>query len=136
MFKTKYGHQSSRGQIETLGPQEPVDDNVLSSWSAYLNFIEEKKDSISPARLFFPTFEVDTKLFAGDNAYTLEMFMEYAENANSSYGGPTMLEKADIILSDLKKAQVQKGSKRNQETKPGSRCSRRTKPKVPIPTHF
>ncbi|GJV73920.1 C2 calcium-dependent membrane-targeting protein [Tanacetum coccineum] len=98
MFKTKYGHQSSRGQIETLGPQEPVDDNVLSSWSAYLNFMEEKKDSISPARLFFPTFEVDTKLFAGDNAYTLEMFMEYAENANSSYGGPTMLEKADIVF--------------------------------------
>ncbi|GJW60129.1 zinc finger, CCHC-type containing protein, partial [Tanacetum coccineum] len=98
MFKTKYGHQSSRGQIETLGPQEPVDDNVLSSWSAYLNFMEEKKDSISPAILFFPTFEVDTKLFAGDNAYTLEMFMEYAENANSSYGGPTMLEKADIVF--------------------------------------
>ncbi|GJY98584.1 ion channel DMI1 isoform X1 [Tanacetum coccineum] len=67
MFKTKYGHQSSRGQIETLGPQEPVDNN-------------------------------DTKLFAVDNAYTLEMFMEYAENANSSYGGPTMLEKADIVF--------------------------------------
>ncbi|GJT20600.1 ulp1 protease family, C-terminal catalytic domain-containing protein [Tanacetum coccineum] len=98
MFKTKYGHQSSRGQIETLGPQEPVDNNVLSSWSAYLNFMEEKKDSISPARLFFPTFEVDTKLFAVDNAYTLEMFIEYAENANSSYGGPTMLEKADIVF--------------------------------------
>nr|GEY37500.1 hypothetical protein [Tanacetum cinerariifolium] len=98
MFKTKYGHQSSRGQIETLGPQEPVDDNVLSSWSAYLNFIEEKKDFISPTRLFFPTFEVDKKLFAGDNAYTLEMFMEYAENANSSYGGKTMLEKADIVF--------------------------------------
>nr|GEY96992.1 hypothetical protein [Tanacetum cinerariifolium] len=29
LFKTKYGQQSSRGQIETLGPQEPVDDNVL-----------------------------------------------------------------------------------------------------------
>ncbi|GJW98816.1 ulp1 protease family, C-terminal catalytic domain-containing protein [Tanacetum coccineum] len=95
---TKYGHQSSRGQIETLGPHEPVDDNVLSSWSAYLNFMEEKKDSISPARLFFSTFEVDKKLFAGDNAYTLEMFMEYAENANSSYGGQTMLEKADIVF--------------------------------------
>ncbi|GKD61533.1 hypothetical protein Tco_1299042, partial [Tanacetum coccineum] len=34
------------------------------------------------------------------------------------------------ILSDLKKAQVQKGSKRNQETKPRSRYSRRTKPKL------
>ncbi|GJY09556.1 hypothetical protein Tco_0377741, partial [Tanacetum coccineum] len=41
-----------------------------------------------------------------------------------------------VILSDLKKAQVQKGSKRNQETKPGSRYSRRTKPKVPILTRF
>ncbi|GJX27173.1 hypothetical protein Tco_0233469 [Tanacetum coccineum] len=41
-----------------------------------------------------------------------------------------------FILSDLKKAQVQKGSKRNQETKPGSRYSRRTKPKVPILTRF
>ncbi|GJS05774.1 putative ribonuclease H-like domain-containing protein [Tanacetum coccineum] len=40
------------------------------------------------------------------------------------------------ILSDLKKSQVQKGSKRNQETKPGSRYSRRTKPKVPILTRF
>nr|GEY43056.1 hypothetical protein [Tanacetum cinerariifolium]GEY44872.1 hypothetical protein [Tanacetum cinerariifolium] len=97
LFKTKYGHQSLRGQIETLGSQEPVDDNVLSSWSAYLNFMEEKKDSISPARLFFPTFEVDKKLFAGDNAYTLDMFMKYAENANSSYRGQTMLEKADIL---------------------------------------
>ncbi|GKD06580.1 reverse transcriptase domain-containing protein, partial [Tanacetum coccineum] len=38
------------------------------------------------------------------------------------------------IPSDLKKAQVQKGSKRNQETKPGSRYSSRTKPKVPILT--
>ncbi|GKC91049.1 hypothetical protein Tco_1151698, partial [Tanacetum coccineum] len=87
MFETKYGQQSSRGQIVTLGPQEPVVDNILSSWYAYLNFIEEKKDFISPARLFFPTFKVDKKLFAGDNAYTLEMFMEYVENANSSYGG-------------------------------------------------
>ncbi|GJS40667.1 hypothetical protein Tco_0565710 [Tanacetum coccineum] len=107
LFKTKYGHQSSRGQIETLGPQEPVDDNVVSSWSAYLNFMEEKKDSISPTRLFFPTFEVDKKLFACDNAYTLEMFMEYAENANSSYAGQAMLEKADInpavTLNDSKK---------------------------------
>ncbi|GJR11911.1 hypothetical protein Tco_0794563 [Tanacetum coccineum] len=58
LFETKYGQQSSRGQIETLGPQEPVDGNVLSSWSVYLNFMEEKKDSISPAILFFPTFEV------------------------------------------------------------------------------
>ncbi|GJZ48414.1 reverse transcriptase domain-containing protein [Tanacetum coccineum] len=40
------------------------------------------------------------------------------------------------ILSDLKKAQVQKGSKRNQETKPGSRYSRRTKSKVLILTRF
>ncbi|GKD01037.1 retrovirus-related pol polyprotein from transposon TNT 1-94 [Tanacetum coccineum] len=40
------------------------------------------------------------------------------------------------ILSDLKKAQVQKGSKRNQEKKPGSRYSRRTKLKVPILTRF
>ncbi|GKD82034.1 hypothetical protein Tco_1348873, partial [Tanacetum coccineum] len=69
LFKTKYGHQCSRGQIETLGPQEPVDDNVVTQ---------------------------DKKLFAGDNAYTLEMFMEYAENANSSYEGQAMLEKADI----------------------------------------
>ncbi|GJX11651.1 RNA-directed DNA polymerase, eukaryota [Tanacetum coccineum] len=43
---------------------------------------------------------------------------------------------ANHILSDLKKSQVQKGSKRNQETKPGSRYSRRTKPKVPILTRF
>nr|GEU96820.1 hypothetical protein [Tanacetum cinerariifolium] len=98
LFKTKYGHQSSRGQIKTLGPQEPVDDNVLSSWSAYLNIMEEKKDYISLVRLFFPIFEMDKKLFACDNAYTLEMFMEYAKNANSSYGGQTMLEKADINL--------------------------------------
>ncbi|GKE16702.1 ulp1 protease family, C-terminal catalytic domain-containing protein, partial [Tanacetum coccineum] len=72
-------------------------DNVLSSWSTYLNFLEAKKDFISPARLFFPTFEVDKKLFA-DNAYTLEMFMEYAESANSSYGGQTKLDKADIVF--------------------------------------
>ncbi|GJZ18796.1 ulp1 protease family, C-terminal catalytic domain-containing protein [Tanacetum coccineum] len=106
LFETKYGHQSLRGQIEILGPHEPVDDNVLSSWSAYLNFLEAKKDFISPARLFFPTFEVDKKLFA-DNAYTLEMFMEYAESANSSYGGQTKLDKADInpavTLIDSKK---------------------------------
>ncbi|GJX32596.1 putative reverse transcriptase domain-containing protein [Tanacetum coccineum] len=37
---------------------------------------------------------------------------------------------------DLKKSQVQKGSKRNQETKPESRYSSRTKPKVPILTRF
>ncbi|GKA41746.1 ulp1 protease family, C-terminal catalytic domain-containing protein, partial [Tanacetum coccineum] len=98
LFETKYGHQSSRGQIETLGPQEPVDDNILSSWSAYLNFLEAKKDSMSPARLFFPTFEVDKKLFACDNGYTLEMFMEYAESASSSYGGQTKLDKADIVF--------------------------------------
>ncbi|GKC59839.1 zinc finger, CCHC-type containing protein [Tanacetum coccineum] len=104
LFKTKYGQQSSRGQIETLGPQEPVDDNILSSWSAYLNFMEEKKDSISPARLFFLTFE-DKKLFACDNAYTLEMFMEYAENANSSYEGQTMLEKADIVFIPISNVQ-------------------------------
>ncbi|GKC70785.1 hypothetical protein Tco_1116668 [Tanacetum coccineum] len=68
LFKTKYGHQSSRGQIESLGPQEPVDDN-------------------------------DKKLFAGDNAYTLKKYIGYAENANSSYGGQTMLEKANINLT-------------------------------------
>ncbi|GJV29190.1 reverse transcriptase domain-containing protein [Tanacetum coccineum] len=36
----------------------------------------------------------------------------------------------------LKKSQVQKGSKRNQEKKPGNRYSRLSKPKVPISTHF
>nr|GEX89968.1 hypothetical protein [Tanacetum cinerariifolium] len=66
MFTTKYGHQSSRGQIETLGPQESVDDNVLSSWSVYLNFMKEKKDFISPTRLFFPTFEVVFLLISND----------------------------------------------------------------------
>ncbi|GJR39201.1 reverse transcriptase domain-containing protein [Tanacetum coccineum] len=40
------------------------------------------------------------------------------------------------ILRDPNKAQVQKGSKINQETKPVSRYSRRTKQKVPILTHF
>ncbi|GJZ06466.1 ulp1 protease family, C-terminal catalytic domain-containing protein [Tanacetum coccineum] len=105
LFETKYGQQSSRGQIETLGPQEPVVDNILSSWYAYLNFIEEKKDSISPARLFFPTFEVDKKLFACDNAYTLEMFMDYTENANSSYGGQAMLEKANIVFIPVSNVQ-------------------------------
>ncbi|GKA52205.1 putative reverse transcriptase domain-containing protein, partial [Tanacetum coccineum] len=44
--------------------------------------------------------------------------------------------KAMLILSDLKKAQVQKVSKRNQETKPESRYFRRIKPKVPILTRF
>ncbi|GKB36879.1 hypothetical protein Tco_0881821 [Tanacetum coccineum] len=122
LFETKYGQQSSRDQIETLGPQEPVDDNVLSSWSAYLNFMEEKKDSISPARLFFPAFEVDTKLFAGENAYTLEMFMEYAENAHSSYGGKTILEKVDInpavTLIDSKKEgnKVTRKKKKDDDT--------------------
>nr|GEY42391.1 hypothetical protein [Tanacetum cinerariifolium] len=58
LFETKYGQQSSRGQIESLGPQELVDNNVLSSWSAYLNFLEGKKDKNSPASLFLPTFEV------------------------------------------------------------------------------
>ncbi|GJS65375.1 putative reverse transcriptase domain-containing protein [Tanacetum coccineum] len=40
------------------------------------------------------------------------------------------------ILIRSKKSQVQKGSKRNQETKPESRYSSRTKPKVPILTRF
>ncbi|GJT50890.1 putative ribonuclease H-like domain-containing protein [Tanacetum coccineum] len=40
------------------------------------------------------------------------------------------------VLSDLKKDQVQKGSKINQETKPGSHYSRRTKLKVSITTRF
>ncbi|GKF58416.1 retrovirus-related pol polyprotein from transposon TNT 1-94, partial [Tanacetum coccineum] len=66
LFETKYGHQSLRGQIETLGLQEPVNDNILSSWPAYLNFLEAKKDSMSPARLFFPTFEVVSLLFYND----------------------------------------------------------------------
>ncbi|GJU28491.1 hypothetical protein Tco_1167112 [Tanacetum coccineum] len=52
-------------------------------------------------------FEVDKKLFAGDNAYTLKKYIGYAENANSSYGGQTMLEKANInpavTLIDSKK---------------------------------
>ncbi|GKD20617.1 hypothetical protein Tco_1222320, partial [Tanacetum coccineum] len=59
LFKTKYGQKSSRGQIESLGPQEPVDNNVLSSWSGSLNFLEGKKDKNSLARLFLPVFEVD-----------------------------------------------------------------------------
>nr|GEW27380.1 hypothetical protein [Tanacetum cinerariifolium] len=49
LFETIYWQKSSRGQIESLGPQEPVDNNVLSSWSAYLNFLEGKKDKDSPA---------------------------------------------------------------------------------------
>nr|GEW36999.1 ulp1 protease family, C-terminal catalytic domain-containing protein [Tanacetum cinerariifolium] len=46
LFETKYSQQSSRGQIESLGPQELVDNNLLSSWSAYLNFFEGKKTNI------------------------------------------------------------------------------------------
>ncbi|GJZ39783.1 putative reverse transcriptase domain-containing protein [Tanacetum coccineum] len=42
----------------------------------------------------------------------------------------------ELTDRDLKKSQVQKGSKRNQETKPESRYSSRTKPKVPILTRF
>ncbi|GJV97075.1 C2 calcium-dependent membrane-targeting protein [Tanacetum coccineum] len=44
--------------FESFGPQEPVDNDVLSSWSAYMNFLEGKKDKNSPTRLFLPTFEV------------------------------------------------------------------------------
>ncbi|GKG25893.1 hypothetical protein Tco_0399039, partial [Tanacetum coccineum] len=58
LFETKYGQKSSRLQIESLGPQEPIENNVVSSWSAYLNFMEGKKNKHSPARLFFPMFEV------------------------------------------------------------------------------
>nr|GEU88566.1 hypothetical protein [Tanacetum cinerariifolium] len=90
LFETKYGQQSSRGQIVSLGPQEQVDHNVLSSWSAYLNFLEGKKDKNSSARLFLPTFEVV------ENAQTVETFMAYVENAHSTYGGRTKLDKADI----------------------------------------
>ncbi|GJT36665.1 ulp1 protease family, C-terminal catalytic domain-containing protein [Tanacetum coccineum] len=97
LFETKYGQKSSRGQIESLGPQEPVDNNVLSSWSAYLNFLEGKKDKNSPARLFLPVFEVDKKVM-GDNDQTAKRFMVYVENAHSTYGGLTKLDKADIVF--------------------------------------
>ncbi|GJX14898.1 hypothetical protein Tco_0206656 [Tanacetum coccineum] len=96
LFETKYGQKSSRLQIESLGPQEPIENNVVSSWSAYLNFMEGKKNKHSPARLFFPMFEVDTKVFKCENAQTLEKFLEYVENAHSTYGGRSKLDEADI----------------------------------------
>ncbi|GJW03519.1 zinc finger, CCHC-type containing protein [Tanacetum coccineum] len=83
--------------FESLGPQELVDNNVLSSWSAYLNFLEGKKDKNSPARLFLPTFEVDTKVIDGENAQIVGRLLEYVEKAHSTYGGRTKLEQADII---------------------------------------
>ncbi|GJX51014.1 ulp1 protease family, C-terminal catalytic domain-containing protein [Tanacetum coccineum] len=83
--------------FESLGPQELVDNNVLSSWSAYLNFLEGKKDKNSPARLFLPMFEVDTKVIDGENAQIVGRLLEYVEKAHSTYGGRTKLEQADII---------------------------------------
>ncbi|GJX27381.1 retrovirus-related pol polyprotein from transposon TNT 1-94 [Tanacetum coccineum] len=92
LFETKYGQISSREQIETLGLQEPVDNNVLSSWSAYLNFLEGKKDKNSPARI---------KKVLGDNDQTTKMFMVYVKNAHSTYGGLTKLDKADIVFTPV-----------------------------------
>ncbi|GJW68595.1 hypothetical protein Tco_0123019 [Tanacetum coccineum] len=66
LFETKYGQKSSRGQIESLGPQEPVDNN-------------------------------DKKVM-GDNDQTAKRFMVYVENAHSTYGGLTKLDKADIVF--------------------------------------
>nr|GEY38902.1 hypothetical protein [Tanacetum cinerariifolium] len=90
--------ENDRLEIESLGPQEPVENNVVSSWYAYLNFMEGKKNKYSPARLFFPTFEVDTKVFKCENAQTMEKFLEYVENAHSTYGGRSKLDEADIVL--------------------------------------
>ncbi|GJV02287.1 hypothetical protein Tco_1335856 [Tanacetum coccineum] len=87
--------KSSRGQIESLGPQELVDNNVLSSWSGYLNLLEGKKDKNSPARLFLPVFEVDTEVL-GENAQTTKRFMVYAKHSHSTYRWRTKLDKADI----------------------------------------
>nr|GEY71272.1 hypothetical protein [Tanacetum cinerariifolium] len=98
LFETKYSQKSSRLQIESLGQQEPVENNVVSSWYAYLNFMEGKKNKYSPARLFFHTFEVDTKVFKCENAQTMEKFLEYVENAHSTYGGRSKLDEADIVL--------------------------------------
>nr|GEU64988.1 zinc finger, CCHC-type [Tanacetum cinerariifolium] len=110
LFETKYGKHSSRGQIESLGPQELLDNNVLSSWFAYLNFVEGKKDKNSPAMLFLPTFEVDTKVSEIENAQTVETFMDYVDNAHSTYGGRTKLNKADI-QKKVKKAVTRKRKK-------------------------
>ncbi|GKD90063.1 hypothetical protein Tco_1365570 [Tanacetum coccineum] len=96
LFETKYGQKFSRVQIESLGQQESVENNVVSSWSAYLNFMEGKKNKYSPARLFFPTIKVDTKVFKCENAQTMEKFLEYVENVHSTYGGQSKLDEADI----------------------------------------
>ncbi|GKB91077.1 hypothetical protein Tco_0963349, partial [Tanacetum coccineum] len=96
LFETKYGQKFSRVQIESLGPQESVENYVVSSWPAYLNFMEGKKNKYSPARLFFPTIKVDTKVFKCENAQTMEKFLEYVENVHSTYGGQSKLDEADI----------------------------------------
>nr|GEU78248.1 ulp1 protease family, C-terminal catalytic domain-containing protein [Tanacetum cinerariifolium] len=94
-------HQFQDEKDGKITKKRKMDNTIVmfcSRQSMGTNVQEGKKDSISPTRLFFPTFEVDKKMFAGDNAYTLEMFMEYSKNANTSYGGQTMLQEADIVF--------------------------------------
>ncbi|GJR25660.1 hypothetical protein Tco_1101892 [Tanacetum coccineum] len=52
-------------------------------------------ESLGP--LFLPVFEVDKKVM-GDNDQTAKRFMVYVENAHSTYGGLTKLDKADIVF--------------------------------------
>ncbi|PWA93030.1 hypothetical protein CTI12_AA075780 [Artemisia annua] len=100
LFETTFGHQSSREQMLTLGPQESVATNVIDSWCAVLNALESLKDKNSPLRLFLPTFVVDTSAINDEYAADalVKNYLINAETANAKDGRSSILKGIDLVF--------------------------------------
>nr|GEW76216.1 peptidase C48, SUMO/sentrin/Ubl1 [Tanacetum cinerariifolium] len=101
----------SERQIESLGPKEQVDNNVLSSWSAYLNFLEGNKDKNSPARFFLPKFEV-VFIQVSNNEHKFLLCIDMKNPAISVIDSKTQVKKVvtrkkkDEDIDDMKVASI------------------------------
>ncbi|GJZ52845.1 hypothetical protein Tco_0607730 [Tanacetum coccineum] len=99
LFKSKSGQQSNRLQMESLG-QDYVETNILDTWAAVRNYMEEYRSNDSPFRLFLLTFVVDKDNFSQmrNDDGRFERVLRHVESVTRARSELNKLKKIDLVF--------------------------------------
>ncbi|GKD48305.1 hypothetical protein Tco_1277281, partial [Tanacetum coccineum] len=99
LFKSKSGQQSNRLQMESL-EQDYVKTNILDTWAAVRNYMEEYRSNDSPFRLFLTTFVVDKDSFSQIRNHDgrFEIGAQHVESVIRATSELNKLKKIDLVF--------------------------------------
>ncbi|GKB02672.1 hypothetical protein Tco_0830761 [Tanacetum coccineum] len=99
LFKSKFGQESSRLQMERLG-QDNVETNILDTWAVVCNYMEEYRSNNSPFRLFLPTFVVEKESFSHmrNDDGQFERVLQHVESVTRGRSKLNKLKKIDLVF--------------------------------------